>query len=1321
MALKLSVIMSYACSVLALLSASNGYNVKVTPSESVLLIDFKSSMAVSQNFSMYAGYNFVASIEANNELRVVAGAPRYANGSSQISGANGAIIECLVTQENLSGKPADSNQVNCSIAVDDSMLKIGDNQKRKTDGLGMTLIKQNGTNNHYLTCTHRRQKQCGSGNIYTPGACYSGELSNNITLMTGWNEIPCFLNYLDVMFVIDSSNSIEDSDFTIMKSVLMNVSNTFKDSIGDTTQIGILQYGNQYSRAVRAGTPDLNNPDYYTTPTELGDCDSITCFQNAIRTNMNHLKTGNTFTATAIKRAVKVDFAKSRNKEVSTKILVLITDGAATDAYELKNSYDLTTAENITVYAIGVGNNADTRQLALSATGNGSNYDRVLTSSQFSDLEVQLSNLTRAISSVSAEGGGAVDLTLENAQLGISGHYSQEGALYIGAVGANGWRGTIVKYDSIDDPTADVFDANQVNSTLLNKRADSYLGYAITSGFFNGGTVEYVAAGAPKHYSHGTVILHESKPANSSFQGAQTLRPFSCSDCSARYQSIGSYFGGALLSADFNNDGKDDLLVSAPLYSLTSYDEGKVFVYISQPSNTVEKWSNGTYHPLEINGSKRGGRFGTTMASAGDLNDDGFIDVAIAAPCAESNQGEVYIYHGANDGLNPDVKQIISASSFTGLRLQYFGLSLQGDIDVDGNLYPDLLVGAPMSDAIVLFRTRPVASLNGKVHFNSSALDSFECFANPNKECLKLRACFTVDGKSVEDSVDVIYNLTVDANLQRVELRQNANSSQSGYSLSMQRIKLIRGVEKCDAFRVYPKKQLVNTSVPISAVMTYGLPVIHGSSSLSSITAPDASNVASDMTMFTNYCGDDGICEYNLQVDAHVTLPPFSVNKNNGTVGDITDGGSILVIASDTANKPVIVKVNLTNAGEHAFSSRATIAYSSVLSFLKIEASSASNSQGSCVTDNQPGPRNETVNSRILSFGFSKYPSNVFPERNWCYFVYQLSHVNLRNTGNKKTISVSIMADSLSSGTDINPADNSVTKDIPVKYRADIQATKTSFETIIPYNFTAEDSTIYTVYEIGSKTSDVTISYEVQGLGYSNVPSSTLMLRYPSYLTSNHPLLYLYKLDCRSTEGNVGCTCDKSLVNKYNLSLVRNSRNESSIFDQINLNPIKSTVFDCSQTSQTSHLCENFTCVVENLGAQDKVEMTATFRLWTSSLQLSNQSEIGFRSEFSVSTINSPLILDDMGKNSTNHRYQSLTTAKIYVEEVTPEAVDQSWIYIAAGGGAFALLIVIMIILYKAGFFKNKYYDLQQELQWQEANATNVSEVPTINELSCKD
>ena len=37
-------------------------------------------------------------------FRVVAGAPRYANDAGQMSGANGAIFECLVTAENLSGE-----------------------------------------------------------------------------------------------------------------------------------------------------------------------------------------------------------------------------------------------------------------------------------------------------------------------------------------------------------------------------------------------------------------------------------------------------------------------------------------------------------------------------------------------------------------------------------------------------------------------------------------------------------------------------------------------------------------------------------------------------------------------------------------------------------------------------------------------------------------------------------------------------------------------------------------------------------------------------------------------------------------------------------------------------------------------------------------------------------------------------------------------------------------------------------------------------------------------------------------------------------------
>lgn len=105
-------------------------------------------------------------------------------------------------------------------------------------------------------------------------------------------------------------------------------------------------------------------------------------------------------------------------------------------------------------------------------------------------------------------------------------------------------------------------------------------------------------------------------------------------------------------------------------------------------------------------------------------------DLAVGAPF--DGAGKVYIYHGSNLGIVAKPAQVrggcvvgvgVYCPSPPRLHLQFrvsrvacpqvldgegvgvmaFGYSLSGGLDVDGNLYPDLLVGS-LSDTVVLYR-----------------------------------------------------------------------------------------------------------------------------------------------------------------------------------------------------------------------------------------------------------------------------------------------------------------------------------------------------------------------------------------------------------------------------------------------------------------------------------------------------------------------------------------------------------------------------------------------------------------------------------------
>lgn len=136
------------------------------------------------------------------------------------------------------------------------------------------------------------------------------------------------------------------------------------------------------------------------------------------------------------------------------------------------------------------------------------------------------------------------------------------------------------------------------------------------------------------------------------------------------------------------------------------------------------------------------GRFGLSLASLGDINLDGFGDFAVGAPYdGPQGRGAVYIFHGSEDGPLAKPSQSIFAEDVIGVDYpRTFGFSLSGGVDMDGNLYPDLAVGAYASDQAFVFRSRPVA-----------VVDATTIFANPSKLInLDDKTCTTVrDGKRV--------------------------------------------------------------------------------------------------------------------------------------------------------------------------------------------------------------------------------------------------------------------------------------------------------------------------------------------------------------------------------------------------------------------------------------------------------------------------------------------------------------------------------------------------------------------------------------------
>ncbi len=186
--------------------------------------------------------------------------------------------------------------------------------------------------------------------------------------------------------------------------------------------------------------------------------------------------------------------------------------------------------------------------------------------------------------------------------------------------------------------------------------------------------------------------------------------PDALPDVTMRAQASDERFGTSVAGAgDVNGDGYDDWIVGAHRSSAGATAGGCAYIFLGSAFPDV------TYDAA-LFGSSEFADFGWSVAGAGDVNGDGFADVIVGAPYADSSgvmTGRAYVYFGGRTlDTVPDV--ILQGEGGN----DRFGISVAGAGDVNGDGFADVIVGADQNSA-----TDPVAG-RAYIYFGGPSMDS---------------------------------------------------------------------------------------------------------------------------------------------------------------------------------------------------------------------------------------------------------------------------------------------------------------------------------------------------------------------------------------------------------------------------------------------------------------------------------------------------------------------------------------------------------------------------------------------------------------------
>ncbi|XP_048110159.1 integrin alpha-7 isoform X1 [Alosa alosa] len=442
--------------------------------------------------------------------------------------------------------------------------------------------------------------------------------------------------------------------------------------------------------------------------------------------------------------------------------------------------------------------------------------------------------------------------------------------ILFGAPGTYNWKGemhvqllnqTVLELGFYDDGPYEVADEKQLNASLIPVPYHSYLGFSVDSamGLLSRTELTFVA-GAPRANHTGAVVL---------------LRKDNVYRLVPKHilwgEELASSFGYSVATADLNSDGWTDLIVGAPnFFDRKAEIGGAVYVYL----NPSGHWDMD--RPIRLNGTYDS-MFGMTVSSVGDLDQDGYGDIAVGAPF--DGDGKVFIYRGAASGLHTKPSQVLDGVT---VGVERFGYSISGGLDIDGNQYPDLVVGS-LSDQVVLYRSSPVIHILRDITIEPQYIDleQHNCKGRDGV-CVEVKACFAYSAHPETYTPRITLTVVFEADTERRKLGLPHRVNFLGRSRSepeyvhTEEVKL-HGQKHpaCQTATFQLKESLWDKLRPISLAITHTIKHTHhhrhtGPEHLAMLTpvlsTHSSNTLLSEVNFLREGCGDDKVCQSNLQV-----------------------------------------------------------------------------------------------------------------------------------------------------------------------------------------------------------------------------------------------------------------------------------------------------------------------------------------------------------------------------------------------------------------------------------------------------------------------